>query len=331
MKRLDYYWYTRSPWLLLLTPLSLLFRIIVWLRRFAYRSGLLRSYRISQPVIIVGNITAGGTGKTPLIIWLAGYLRDKGYRPGIISRGYGGKASSWPQQVRADGDPAMVGDEAVLIAGATECPMAVGPDRVATARALIEHSDCDVILSDDGLQHYALQRDIEIIVIDGVRRFGTGFSIPAGPLREPVKRLQEADLVVINGLGSGQEHRMRMNPGDVHSLLDDGNTRRLSDFHGQAVHAVAGIGNPERFFQLLQQQGMQLEKHAFSDHYQYTSADIRFGDNKPVIMTEKDAVKCRHFAAENDWYIPVTIQMSPDFCQQLDELLQDRVDGKTRT
>jgi tetraacyldisaccharide 4'-kinase len=202
--------------------------------------------------------------------------------------------------------------------------MAVGPDRVATARALIEHSDCDVILSDDGLQHYALQRDIEIIVIDGVRRFGTGFSLPAGPLREPVKRLQEADLVVINGLGSSNEHQMRMNPGDVCNLLDAGNTRRLADFHGQAVHAVAGIGNPERFFQSLQQQGMQLEKHVFPDHYQYTSADIRFDDNKPVIMTEKDAVKCRYFATENDWYVPVTVQMSPDFCQQLDALLEDR-------
>ena len=324
MKRLDYYWYTRSPWLLLLTPLSLLFRIIVRLRRLAYQSGLLHSYRVSRPVIIVGNITAGGTGKTPLVIWLAGYLRDKGYRPGIISRGYGGQAGSWPQQVRPDSDPAMVGDEAVLIAGATQCPMAVGPDRVATAKALIEHSDCDVILSDDGLQHYALQRDIEIIVIDGVRRFGTGFMIPAGPLREPVGRLREADLVVVNGLGSGQEHRMIMTPGEVHSLLDDSNTRRLSDFHGQAVHAVAGIGNPGRFFQLLQQQGLQVQNHPFPDHYQYTSADIRFGDNKPVIMTEKDAVKCRHFATENDWYIPVTIQMSADFCQQLGVLLEDR-------
>ena len=324
MKRLDYYWYTRSPWLLLLTPLSLLFRTIVRLRRLAYRSGLLHSCRVSRPVIIVGNITAGGTGKTPLVIWLAGYLRGKGYRPGIISRGYGGQAGSWPQQVRPDSDPAMVGDEAVLIAGATHCPMAVGPDRVATARALIEHSDCDVILSDDGLQHYALQRDIEIIVVDGVRRFGTGFLMPAGPLREPVRRLQEADLVVINGLGSGQEHRMRMNPGEAHSLLDDSNTRRLSDFHGRAVHAVAGIGNPERFFQLLQQQGMQVQKHPFPDHYQYTSADIRFGDDKPVIMTEKDAVKCRHFATDNDWYIPVTVQMSADFCQQLDVLLEDR-------
>jgi len=327
MKRLDYYWYTRSPWLLLLTPLSLVFRVVVWLRRFAYRAGLLRSYKVSLPVIITGNITAGGTGKTPLVIWLADYLRGKGYRPGIISRGYGGKASSWPQQVRSDSDPAMVGDEAVLLAGATRCPMAVGPDRVAAARALIEHSDCDVILSDDGLQHYALQRDIEIVVIDGVRRFGTGFSIPAGPMREPARRLQEADLVVINGLGSGQEHQMRMNLGDAHNLLDKEITRRLSSFQGKAVHAIAGIGNPERFFQSLQQSGIQLEKHTFPDHYHFTSADIRFSDNKPVIMTEKDAVKCQYFATEDDWYIPVTVQMSPEFCQRLDELLDDRIDS----
>ena len=324
MKRLDYYWYARSPWLLLLTPLSLVFRIVAWLRRNAYRAGLLRSQRVALPVIIIGNITVGGTGKTPLVIWLAEYLQEKGYHPGIISRGYGGKASGWPQQVRPDSDPAMVGDEAVLLAGATGCPMAVGPDRVANATALIKHSECDVILSDDGLQHYALQRDIEIIVIDGVRRFGTGFSIPAGPMREPAKRLKEADLVVINGLGGGQEHIMRMRPGDAHSLTDSSNKRPLADFRAQAVHAVAGIGNPERFFQSLQQLGMQLEKHVFPDHYKFTATDIRFGDNKPVIMTEKDAVKCRYFASENDWYIPVTVQMSADFCQRLDELLPAR-------
>ena len=325
MKRLDYYWYTRSPWLLLLTPLSLVYRIITRLRRFAYRSGIFRSTRVSLPVIIIGNITVGGTGKTPLVVWLAEYLRGKGYQPGIISRGYGGQAGSWPQQVRPDSDPCVVGDEAVLLASRTRCPMAVAPDRVAAANALIEHSDCDVILSDDGLQHYALQRDIEIAVIDGVRRFGTGFLIPAGPLREPASRLREVDLVVINGLGSGQEHQMRMLQGDAHNLLDSGKVCALSAFRSQTVHAVAAIGNPERFFQSLQQAGLRLESHRFPDHYQYRPDDICFGDDRPVIMTEKDAVKCRHFATANVWYVPVEARMSDDFCDCLDVLLDTRL------
>jgi tetraacyldisaccharide 4'-kinase len=325
MKRLDYYWYTRSPWLLLLTPLSLVYRVIISLRRSAYRTGIFRSTRISLPVIIVGNITAGGTGKTPLVAWLAEHLRGKGYRPGIISRGYGGHAGNWPQQVRPDSDPGVVGDEAVLLATRTHCPMAVAPDRVAAANSLIEHSDCDVILSDDGLQHYALQRDIEIAVIDGVRRFGTGFLIPAGPMREPASRLQEVDLVVINGLGSGQEHPMRMIQGDLHNLLDSGKVCALTDFRSQTVHAVAGIGNPGRFFQSLQQAGLRLEPHSFPDHYQYRPEDIRFNDDRPVIMTEKDAVKCRHFAAANVWYVPVETRMSEAFCDSLDALLDTRL------
>jgi tetraacyldisaccharide 4'-kinase len=325
MKRLDYYWYTRSPWLVLLTPLSLVFRLIVSLRRWAYKCGIRRSTRVSLPVIIVGNITVGGTGKTPLVAWLAKYLRSKGYKPGIISRGYGGQASSWPQQVRPDSDPAVVGDEAVLLATKTGCPMAVAPDRVAAANALIEYSDCDVILSDDGLQHYALQRDIEIAVIDGVRRFGSGFLLPAGPLREPAGRLQEVDMVVVNGLGKGQEHPMRMLPGDVHNLLDPGKVCAIDEFRSKTVHAVAGIGNPERFFRSLQDAGLQVVPHSFSDHYRYRPGDIRFGEDRAVFMTEKDAVKCRHFAAENDWYIPVEVRMSDEFCASLDELLDQRL------
>ena len=325
MKRLDYYWYARSPWLLLLTPVSLVYRVAVWLRRLAYRSGLARSHRLPVPVIVVGNITVGGTGKTPLVAWLAGYLLSKGYRPGIISRGYGGRARRWPQQVRPDSDPNIVGDEPVLLAGITGCPMVVAPKRVAAARALLEHSDCNVIISDDGLQHYALQRDLEIAVIDGIRRFGTGFSLPAGPLREPVKRLQEVDLVVVNGLGSGTEHPMRMLLGEAHNLKDRALTRELSGFRGQTVHAVAGIGNPERFFQTLQQAGMQVVCHAFPDHHRFTSDDIGFGDGKPVLMTEKDAVKCRHFASDNDWYVPVRVELSAEFCAQLDALLETRL------
>jgi tetraacyldisaccharide 4'-kinase len=325
MKRLDYYWYTRSPWLVLLTPLSLVYRFIIGLRRSAYKIGLFRSSRVSVPVIVVGNITVGGTGKTPLVAWLAEYLRGKGFKPGIISRGYGGTSSSWPQQVRADSDSAVVGDEAVLLAAKTGCPVSVAPDRVAAANALIAHSDCNIILSDDGLQHYALRRDIEIAVIDGVRRFGSGFLIPAGPLREPLSRLREVDLVVVNGLGNGQEYTLKMKQGDAHNLLDPDRVSALHEFRSQTVHAVAGIGNPGRFFRSLQQAGLQLEAHTFPDHYPFQPADIRFGDGRAVIMTEKDAVKCRHFANANDWYVPVEVRMSDEFRDCLDELLDTRL------
>lgn len=325
MKRLDYYWYTRSPWLVLLTPFSLVYRIVVELRRLAYRYGLARSHRPGIPVIVVGNITAGGTGKTPLVAWLASHLQSRGYRPGIISRGYGGSASHWPQLVHPDSDPDVVGDEPVLLAELTGCPMAVAPRRVAAVQTLIEHSDCNVIISDDGLQHYALQRDLEIAVVDGVRRFGSGYSLPAGPLREPVRRLQEVDLVVVNGKASGTEYSMRMRLERAHRLKDRGVTRPLSDFRGRTVHAVAGIGNPERFFHALQQTGMQLIRHAFPDHHRFTPADIGFDDGRPVIMTGKDAVKCRPFASDNDWYVPVRVELSAGFSAQLDALLEARL------
>jgi tetraacyldisaccharide 4'-kinase len=325
MKRLDYYWYARSPWLVMLTPFSLLYHLVISLRRTAYSTGIFRTIRVSKPVIVVGNITVGGTGKTPLVAWLAAYLRGKGYSPGIISRGYGGTASSWPQQVRPDSDPAVVGDEAVLLATKTRCPMAVAPERVAAANALIEHSECDVILSDDGLQHYALQRDIEIALIDGVRRFGTGFLIPAGPLREPASRLQSVDLVVVNGLGGDGEHPMSMKQGDAHNLLDPDKVCPLSGFRPQAVHAVAAIGHPERFFRSLQQAGLQLQTHVFPDHHPFRRSDLCFGDGRPVLMTEKDAVECRRFAAANHWYVPVEARMSDDFCVRLDALLDTRL------
>jgi tetraacyldisaccharide 4'-kinase len=324
MKRLDHFWYARSPWLVLLTPFSLLFRMLVALRRFAYRRGLLRSYKLPVPVIIVGNITVGGSGKTPLVAWLADYLREKGYRPGIVARGYGGNASSWPQQVRRDSDPAIVGDEAVLLAAMTGCPMAVAPDRFAAATALVKYHDCDVVIADDGLQHYALQRDIEIIVIDGVRRFGAGFMLPAGPLREPVSRLREADLVVVNGLGGGREYPMKLKSHTLRNLLDDSRTCQPDEFRQRRVHAVAGIGNPERFFQALRQVLGNVETHAFPDHHHFTRQDIAFDDAAPVLMTAKDAVKCRRFATGNEWYMPVTAELTGEFCTCLDALLDER-------
>ncbi len=324
MKRLEYYWYLRSPWMLLLTPLSLVFRIVVWLRRSAYRFDMLSSHKLPVPVIVVGNITVGGTGKTPLVAWVANYLKNAGYNPGVVSRGYRGKAGSWPQQVRPDSDPTMVGDEAVLLAGLCSCPMSVAPNRVEAASALVEHNNCDIIVSDDGLQHYAMQRDVEIAVVDGVRRYGNGLSLPAGPLREPLKRLTEVDMVVVNGLGSGNEFPMTMKPGAAIKLIDAEQQCELSEFQGQKVHAIAAVGNPERFFSSLRQAGMLVEGHVFPDHYFFRKQDINFDDDLPVLMTEKDAVKCRRLAGQRHWYVPVQVDMAAEFPVRLQELLNQR-------
>lgn len=321
MKRLEYYWYTRNPWLILLLPFAFLYCLVVRLRRLFYRLGLLRSEHLPVPVIVVGNLTVGGTGKTPLTGWLAVLLKQSGYRPGIIARGYRGQARHWPQQVRPDSDPVMVGDEAVMLAGMCGCPMAVGPQRVQAARALLKNNECDVILSDDGMQHYSLHRDIEIAVIDGVRRMGNGFCLPAGPLREPVSRLEQVDLRVVNGLGNRGEYPMRMKAGYAHNLADDNNVRELASFRGDSVHAVAGIGNPERFIEFLRQAGMRVEAHLFPDHHAYLAGDVCFGDDQPVLMTGKDAVKCRGFGLQNAWYVPVTIDMGDDFSARVLELL----------
>jgi tetraacyldisaccharide 4'-kinase len=212
----------------------------------------------------------------------------------------------------------------VLLAGLTGAPIAVGPKRTAAAEALVSYNDCDVVISDDGLQHYALGRDIEIVVIDGVRRFGTGFMLPAGPLREPVSRLKEADLLVVNGIGGAGEHPMQLKWGELRNLRDDGMTRKLADFRDVRVHAVAGIGNPARFFQVLRQVIRRIEEHAYPDHHRYRSVDLRFDDDAPVLMTEKDAVKCRRFATGNEWYLPVRAELSPDFEARLGELLEAR-------
>jgi tetraacyldisaccharide 4'-kinase len=279
------------------------------------------------PVIIVGNLSVGGTGKTPLLIYLAKLLRQEGLRPGIISRGYGGQARHWPQWVDKNGDPAQVGDEAVLIAAQTGCPMAVGPARIDAARLLLENDACDVILSDDGLQHYALGRTLEIAVIDGERRFGNGFCLPAGPLREPASRLRSVDLVVCNGAArEAGEYSMQVAGNAAVNLLT-GEQKPLSFFARQSCHAAAGIGNPQRFFELLQRAGIVCETHIFPDHYAYRAADIDFHDGKPVLMTEKDAVKCRRFARENDWCIPVQAVPQAGFSERLLHLLREKTRG----
>jgi tetraacyldisaccharide 4'-kinase len=309
MTRLQSYWYGRHALTVFMIPFSWVFTWLVQLRRRAYKGGLFKVSHLEVPVIVVGNISIGGTGKTPVVIWLANFLRKAGYSPAIVSRGYKGQASHWPQQVRPDSDPVMVGDEAVLMAKRCQCPVAVGPDRVEAARGILQYNDCDIIIADDGLQHYALGRDIEIAVIDGARRFGNGYCLPAGPLREPVSRLKEVDLVIVNGGGvMHHEYSMVLASGLIHNLVDESNTQHPDELRGRQVHAVAGIGNPDRFFSQLKRMGLDVIEHPYADHHLFHAGDIRFDDDLPVLMTEKDAVKCRRFASENHWYLPVDAQ-----------------------
>ncbi|MFA6051789.1 MAG: tetraacyldisaccharide 4'-kinase [Methylobacter sp.] len=310
-----------------LMPLGFLFSDFVKFRKFLYRIKVLRKHTMPVPVIVVGNITVGGTGKTPLIIYLAGLLKDAGFKPGIISRGYGGQAESWPQWVDANSMAAQVGDEALLLARQTGCPVAVGPLRVEDAQLLLKQSDCNVILSDDGLQHYALNRDIEIAVIDGERRFGNGYCLPAGPLRETIDRLQSVDFIVVNGEKSEPNELSMQISGDTAINLVSGEQKSLQEFNAAGCHALAGIGNPDRFFRLLESAGLTCKTHSFPDHYQFQRGDIEFGDDEQVLMTEKDAVKCTAFASKQHWYIPVKAIPEPVFSEQLLKLLREKNNG----
>ncbi len=300
-----------------LRPLSWLYCGIVFLRRWCYRLHIFRSTQLEVPVIVVGNISVGGTGKTPLVITVVEALKRAGYKPGIVSRGYRGKARSWPQQVRPDSDPVMVGDEPIVISRRTGCPMAVGPKRVAAGEALLKYSDCNVIVCDDGLQHYALRRDVEIVVVDGGRRFGNGLCLPAGPLREPVKRLTQADWIITNGFATQGEFSMQYEGDALVNLLDPTQTCPLTELNGTGVHAVAGVGNPQRFFERLAQDGLDVREHIFPDHHLYLPRDLDYGNSVPIIMTEKDAVKCQRFARQNMWYLPISARLGNEFEQQL--------------
>lgn len=314
-------WYGKSPLGALLAPLGWLYCAAMWLRTAAYRSGIARIGRVGVPVIVVGNISVGGTGKTPLVVWLARFLKSQGLRPGIVTRGYRGRAKKWPQQVRADSDPIMVGDEPVLLARATECPVAADPDRLRAARTLTAHVECDVLVSDDGLQHLAMGRDVEVAVIDGTRRHGNGRCLPAGPLREPVSRLESVDLVVVNGPALGDEFGMRLVAERAESLTEASLRRPLEAFAGAPVHAVCGIAAPERFFDTLEQAGLTLVRHRFPDHYAFRASDIAFGDSLAVLMTEKDAVKCRRFADPRHWCVPIRAELPAEFGVRVMSLL----------
>jgi tetraacyldisaccharide 4'-kinase len=326
--RLDSLWYEPHPLSLLLAPFGRVFAMIAAERRRAYDSGLLHRVRLPVPVIVVGNITVGGTGKTPLVVWLVERLRVMGRRPGVVSRGYGGRARRWPQRVTAGSDPAEVGDEPVLIARRCACPVVVAPQRVSAARTLLAEYDCDVIVCDDGLQHYALARDLEIVVMDGARRLGNGRCLPAGPLRESPSRLQSVDLVVVNGKPREGEYAMHLAGGWAQSLRDPAVERPLDDWCGQTVHAVAGIGNPQRFFTHLRAHGLEVIEHPFADHHRFQADDLAFGDTRPLLMTEKDAVKCRAFAGADRWVVPVSAVPDEPCLRRLDVLLARVLDGQ---
>lgn len=326
-------WYSPRTTVLaaLLLPLSMLFRAAVALRRVCYRIGLRRSVRISVPVVVIGNITVGGSGKTPLVAALALALAQRGYHPGIVSRGYGRDDDGGdPVSVGPDDDPSRTGDEPLLLARAGY-PVVVGRDRAAAARFLVSrHSACDVIISDDGLQHYRLGRNVEIAVVDATRALGNGWLLPAGPLREPVSRLGEVDAVVV--LTATMPGVALPDLPDAFGMTLVGNrfvrvddpltTAPASAFGREDVHALAGIGHPARFFGQLATMGIAATPHPFPDHHRFVPGDLAIAGARAILMTEKDALKCEAFADERCWYLPVAAR--------IDEALISLVEGKIR-
>jgi len=312
-RELQQVWYGGRAPSLLLRSMSVVYAGISRVRSAAYAAGLLPRVRLPVPVVIVGNITAGGTGKTPLTIALVDALRARGFAPGVVSRGYGGNASA-PVFVDASTDPVAAGDEACLIARVTRAPVAVGRYRGAAARLLLRQASVDVVIADDGLQHYRLCRDVEICVIDGSRRFGNGRLLPAGPLREPPARADICTFRVCNGgTGGSGEIGMCLVADEAVAIADAETRRQLVDFRGQRVHAVAGIGNPPRFFAQLRDAGIDIIEHPFDDHHAFAHDDVVFGDALPVLMTQKDAVKCSRFAGTEHWAVPVRAELPESF------------------
>jgi len=326
MRRLENSWYGNSMadhvLSLALWPLSLLFRIVAALRRYAYRCGLLSAAKLPVPVVIVGNIPVGGTGKTPLTIALATALRNAGKHPGIITRGYGGSRRE-AHAVGIISDARDSGDEAILLTRLSGCPVWAGANRVAAARALLaDNPGCDILLSDDGLQHYALARDFEIAVIDGARGLGNGRLLPAGPLRETAARLNHVNAVVLNGDGPAPSstapvYRMHLRGDRLRNLKTPQQTVDAEYFRGRKVHAVAAIGHPQRFFDHLRGLCIVFQAHAFPDHYAFTAQDLAFGDDAEIIMTGKDAVKCFAFAGPHYWQLPVEAVLDGDLTGQI--------------
>ena len=331
MTALERAWYKPRSWSLTLLPLSYLFRGVAAGRK-AYLQSRYQAEPFAVPVVVVGNIAVGGTGKTPLIIRLVHSLQAEGIRPGIVSRGYGGQPAKVPRQVSADSSAEVFGDEPVLIAREANCPVVVDSDRVAAVEYLMTECDVDVVLSDDGLQHYRMHRDLEIAVLDGRRGLGNGQCLPAGPLREPPGRLRSVDFIVLNGEAvadslaspawpSRHAVSMTLQP-TFFRHLRSGQRVAAHDWTGSlGVHAVAGIGNPERFSATLRTLGLAPMLHHFPDHHAFTPTDLVFNDDLPVVMTSKDAVKCEAFAPDNAWVLEVAAEVDPVLAQAIKALL----------
>lgn len=274
-----------------------------------------------MPVIIVGNLTVGGTGKTPVVVWLAQWLRHKGLHPGILTRGYGGRSIAWPLRVEVDTSVTEAGDEAVLLRRRANCPVYAGPDRVRAGRQLLAEQTCDILICDDGLQHYALQRDLELLVIDGDRRFGNGLCLPAGPLRETTKRLRSVDMLITNGNAQAGEYAMQVVGDQALAVNVIQQARSLHSFSGRSVEAIAGIGSPERFFRMLESAGIEIKRHTFPDHHPFQAEDLAPFASRTVLMTEKDAVKCAAYAGDDVWYVPAAAHFDNKFIRQLERLI----------
>ncbi|MEW6133554.1 MAG: tetraacyldisaccharide 4'-kinase [Pseudomonadota bacterium] len=322
------FWSRKGPLNFLLLPLSLLFAVLVALRRWAYRNKLLRSGHPGVPVIVAGNLTAGGSGKTPFVIWLVQWLQAQGRRPGVVSRGYG-REEGGLHEVSEASTAAQAGDEPVLVHLKTGVPVVAGTDRLAAARLLrARHPEVDVIVSDDGLQHYRLQRDLELVLADDAARFGNGWLQPAGPLREPLSRLKKADALILSVRGAHEGaavsdalpvFRVRHRAGICYRLLDPQQTCALGELAGRRVLAVAGVARPDAFFAQLENAGLDVRRLGFPDHHAYRPGDI--DATATVVMTEKDAVKCRQFAGPEWWVLKLELQPDPQLENWLVEKL----------
>lgn len=316
-------WQKRGIWAWLTFPLSVLVCLIAGIKRKLYTGAYLKQARLNTPLIVVGNLSVGGAGKTPLVVHLSKILLEQGYRPGILCRGYKGKAKSWPQLATAQSDPLQLGDEPVMLAMQTDCPIMAGPDRTVSATRLIDQHRCNVIVSDDGFQHLKLARDIDIVVIDGGRGLGNGWCLPSGPLRESPLALRSADMLVMHGeeanhlspLPEGStRYNMRLKPGTPYHLHKPSSAEDIERLKKIRLHAIAGIGHPQRFFALLHKLGFEIIEHAFPDHHAYLETDLQFADTLAVITTEKDAIKLAGFKSERTiWVLPVVADIEAAF------------------